>query len=182
MIRPTRLGVTRAATQGVAARSGFTLVEMLIAMAITLVMMAAVATLFANVSGSVRNRRATIEMSNQMRHLRKVLQQDMQGATCPGITWQRSESNHGYIEIIEGQYRDSYPELADGWHHDLTATPPNPELDPATSLIPRNNDATDSNDNGRIDANEWEAYYQGFQLDSTSFNERATVWATTTTF
>ena len=77
---------------------------MLIAMAITLVMMAAVVTLFANVSGSIRNRRATAEMTNQMRHVRNVLQQDLQGATCPGLTWQRPESNHGYIELIEGQY------------------------------------------------------------------------------
>ncbi len=76
---------------------------MLVAMAITLVMMAAVVTLFANVSNSVRNRRATIEMSGQLRHVRNVLQQDLQGATCPGLTWQRPESNHGYIELIEGQ-------------------------------------------------------------------------------
>ena len=80
----------------------FTLIEMLVAMAITLVMMGAVVTLFANISNSVRNRRATTEMSGQMRHVRNVLQQDLQGATCPGVTWQRPESNHGYIEIIEG--------------------------------------------------------------------------------
>ncbi len=139
-------------------RTGFTLVEMLIAMAITLVMMAAVATLFANVSSSVTKRRATIEMSNQMRHVRNVLQQDLQGATCPGLTWQRSDSNHGYIEIIEGQYRDSYPSLlTDGVDPPF---PQNPELDPALSIIPRNNGATDTNGNGRIDANEWEAHYQ----------------------
>ena len=41
---------------------GFTLIEMLVAMAITLVMMGAVVTLFANISNSVRNRRATTEM------------------------------------------------------------------------------------------------------------------------
>lgn len=160
MIRPTRLGGTSFATQRVAARSGFTLVEMLIAMAITLVMMAAVATLFANVSGSVRNRRATIEMSNQIRHVRNVLQQDLQGATCPGLTWQRPESNHGYIELIEGQYRDSFPsQLTDGIRQPL-ASPPNPELETATSTVPRNNGAVDSNGNGRIDANEWEAHFQ----------------------
>ena len=39
---------------------------MLVAMAITMVMMAAVVTLFANISGSVRNRRATAEMSGQL--------------------------------------------------------------------------------------------------------------------
>src|SRR4051794_7288087 len=85
-------------------RDSFTLVEMLVAMAITLVMMGAVVTLFANISNSVRNRRATIEMASQLRQVRNVLQQDLQLATCPGITWQRPESNHGYIEIIEGQY------------------------------------------------------------------------------
>ena len=52
---------------------------MLVAMAITLVMMAAVVTLFANVSDSVRNRRATVEMTDQLRHVRNVLQQDLQG-------------------------------------------------------------------------------------------------------
>ncbi len=98
-----------------AKRRSFTLVEMLVAMAITLVMMGAVVTLFANISNSVKNRRATIEMSSQLRHVRNVLQQDLQGATCPGQTWQRPESNHGYIEIIEGQYREGYASnLVDG--------------------------------------------------------------------
>src|SRR3972149_2376877 len=66
---------TSVTAHGVCLLRGFTLVEMLVAMAITLVMMAAVVTLFANVSNSVRNRRATIEMSNQLRHVRHVLQQ-----------------------------------------------------------------------------------------------------------
>src|SRR5688572_32168377 len=57
-------------------RLGFTLVEMLVAMAITLVMMAAVVTLFANISGSVRNRRATAELSGQLRHVRNVLRSE----------------------------------------------------------------------------------------------------------
>src|SRR5262245_25074446 len=78
--------------------SAFTLVEMLVAMAITLVMMAAVVTLFANVSHSVRNQRANLELSSQIRQVRNALQQDLQNATCPGLTWQRPESNHGNIE------------------------------------------------------------------------------------
>ena len=59
--------------------SAFTLVEMLIAMAITLVMIGAVVTLFANLSNSVRDRRAVVEMSGQLRHARNMLQQDLQG-------------------------------------------------------------------------------------------------------
>ncbi|MEM6655174.1 MAG: type II secretion system protein, partial [Planctomycetota bacterium] len=66
-------------------RRGLTLVEMLIAMAITLLMMAAVVTVFANVSDSVRNRRATIEMNSQVRHVREALQRDLAAATCPGL-------------------------------------------------------------------------------------------------
>src|ERR1700755_3027314 len=87
-------------------RGAFTLIEMLVAMAITLVMMAAVVTLFANVTNSVRNRRATMELNAQIRQVRNTLQEDLQGATCPGLTWQRPESNHGYIEIFEGPCRE----------------------------------------------------------------------------
>jgi hypothetical protein len=137
---------------------------MLVAMAITLVMMAAVVTLFANITGSVRNRRATAEMSGQLRHVRNVLQQDLQGATCPGLTWQRPESNHGYIEIIEGQYRDYLPSmLTDGnldsdqnGNADLDGdrSPDIDEIDPEQSIIPRANDGSlvqvDPNDSTKV--------------------------------
>jgi prepilin-type N-terminal cleavage/methylation domain-containing protein len=124
-------------------RGAFTLIEMLVAMAITLVMMGAVVTLFANISNSVRNRRATTEMSGQLRHVRNVLQQDLQGATCPGVTWQRPESNHGYIEIIEGQYREGYAtNLLDADTTKPSTWPPtalNPEIDHAVSTLPSSN-------------------------------------------
>ncbi|MEX2171446.1 MAG: type II secretion system protein [Pirellulales bacterium] len=114
-------------------RRGFTLVEMLIAVAITLVMMAAVVTVFANISDSVQKRRATVEMSNSIRHVRNVLQQDLAGATCPTIPWQRPESNHGYLEIIEGPASDFSPStLID---RDLT----NGQLDFETSAVPGSN-------------------------------------------
>jgi prepilin-type N-terminal cleavage/methylation domain-containing protein len=116
---------------------GFTLVEMLVAMAITLVMMAAVVTLFANVSSSVSKNRSTMEMNGQVRQVRNVLQQDLQGATCPGLTWQRPESNHGYIELIEGQYREgNASNLIDGTNDTATF---NPEIDHALSILPSSN-------------------------------------------
>jgi prepilin-type N-terminal cleavage/methylation domain-containing protein len=120
--------------------AGFTLVEMLVAMAITLVMMAAVVTLFANVTNGVRNRRATLELSSQMRQVRNTLQQDLQGATCPGLTWQRPESNHGYIEYIEGPNRDgNATNLLDSDPSNAVNWPPtdlNPEIDQKTSTLP----------------------------------------------
>lgn len=114
--------------RGMTTRRGITLVEMLIAMAITLVMIGAVVTIFANVTGSVQKRRAMIEMSGQLRHARNVLQRDLAGATCPAVTWQRPESNHGYLEIIEGPLTDANPT---GLIFD--------EQFASVSLLPRNN-------------------------------------------
>ena len=90
-------------------RSGLTLVEMLVAMAIALLMMAAVVTVFANISASTSKRRATIEMSGQLRSVAEQLSRDLEGATCPAIPWQKPDSAHGYIELIEGVYSDAMP-------------------------------------------------------------------------
>lgn len=90
-------------------RRGLTLVEMLVAMSVTLLIMAAVVTVFANVTGSVTNRRATIEMSSALRNVREALARDLAGATCPTIPWRRPEANEGYLEIIEGPQNDYYP-------------------------------------------------------------------------
>lgn len=116
---------------------------MLIAMAITLLMMAAVVTLFANISSSVSKRRATIEMSTQMQQVRAMLQRDLAGATCPAVPWQRPESNHGYIEIIEGAQSDANPSpwisdsdndgIGDGFGTSL------PGIDLAVSSLPSSN-------------------------------------------
>jgi prepilin-type N-terminal cleavage/methylation domain-containing protein len=122
--------------------SAFTLVEMLVAMAITLVMMGAVVTLFANITNSVRDRRAVIEISGQLRHARNMLQQDLQGATCPGLTWRRPEENQGYIEIIEGPYREGNASILLDYDPTTNKNPPasdNPEIDHTTSIIPTSN-------------------------------------------
>jgi prepilin-type N-terminal cleavage/methylation domain-containing protein len=121
------------------AAAGFTLVEMLIAMAITLVMIGAVVTLFANISNSVRNRRAVIEMSGQLRHARNMLQQDLQGATCNGLVWQRPDENQGYIEIIEGPQREGQASILVDGTDNVAAPVFNPELDHRTSIIPSSN-------------------------------------------
>jgi len=129
-------GLTKARIQR---RDSFTLVEMLVAMAITLVMMGAVVTLFANVSRSVSRSRTVMEMAGQLRSVRNALQQDLQGATCPGLTWQRPEANHGYIELIEGEFREGRASrLVDGI--DLPNAPDfNPEIDHNLSILPSSN-------------------------------------------
>jgi type II secretory pathway component PulJ len=115
-----------------ALRGGFTVVELLIAMAITLLMMAAVVNLFANLSSSVRDRRAMIEVSGQLRQARLRLARDLAGATCPPQPWRRPEANEGYLEIVEGFWRDWQPSgLTD---RDVNGI--NGELDYSASLAP----------------------------------------------
>lgn len=124
-------------------RSGLTIVEMLVAMAITLLIMAAVVTVFANVSSSVTRRRATIEMSSALRNVRETLARDLAGATCPAVPWQRPESNVGYIEIIEGPQNDYYPSIhlfdgnADGQPDPISSTLPG--IDLTLSSLPGSN-------------------------------------------
>lgn len=48
-------------------RSGFTLIEMLVSLAITLIMMGAVVTLFGVISESVASSRTAIEMADRLR-------------------------------------------------------------------------------------------------------------------
>ncbi len=123
-------------------RRGFTLVEMLVAISITLVMMATVVGVFATVSSSVSNRRAAIEVGSQLRHVRNVLQRDLEGATCPTLPWTRPESNVGYFEIVEGLHCDFYPSDLTDLSIAGTATSiqaPGGKIDHATSTLPSSN-------------------------------------------
>lgn len=122
-------------------RRALTLIEMLIGMAITLVMMAAVVQLFANISQGVRNRRATMEVSAKLRTARAQLYNDLAGATClqfPKDThavMPKPDSNNmpdGYFEIVEGERSDASPAAAGSY-------------DEATSLIPSTGRLYDAN-------------------------------------
>ena len=132
-----------------------TLIEMLVGMAITLVMMAAVVNLFANISQSVTNRRAGMEMNGQLRQVRARLYKDLLGATCPAETWQEPGDGNGYLEIIEGRWTDNQPSrLVIGGLIDT-----NDGLQHATSLVPRDTNGglvqwDDANGNGIVDAGE----------------------------
>lgn len=116
-------------------------------MALTLLMMATVIAVFASISESVADRRSTIEMGNAMRHARTMLQADLAGATCPAIPWQRPESNHGYLEIIEGPQCDFDPSiwLRDANNDGTVDSPMNDSggdpmvLDLAVSQLPSSN-------------------------------------------
>ena len=86
--------------------SGFTLVEVLVAMAITLIIMGTIVTVFSQISTSVSDSRAGIEMSDQVQGVRDRLQRDLGGVTVATKPWQRLEAGAGYFEVIEGPRSD----------------------------------------------------------------------------
>ncbi len=87
-------------------RHGFTLVEMLVSLTITLIMMGAVVTLFQVMADSVSASRAMIELGDRMRSCRNRLQTDLIGATAKMTPPMRPEDDAGYFEIIEGPAND----------------------------------------------------------------------------
>lgn len=94
--------MARLARRNMRQRGGVTLIEMLVAMAISLIMMAAVANLFAVVGSSVSTSRALINLSEQLRNARNLLQNDLAGITAPTVPPLRPENGDGYLEIFEG--------------------------------------------------------------------------------
>lgn len=85
---------------------GMTLIEMLVATAITLIMMGLVAQLFGVFGEGVSAGRSTIELTDQMRAVSWRLRQDLVGITVTPIPPVRPEAEQGYLEIIEGPASD----------------------------------------------------------------------------
>jgi len=82
--------------------AGFTLVEMLVAMVLTLLIMASVATLFSNISDSMSESRASIEMADRLRGAENLLQSDLMGVTVTMDPPRDPAHGEGYFEYIEG--------------------------------------------------------------------------------
>ncbi len=85
---------------------GLTLVEMLMATALTLIMFAAVAQIFGMMGTAMRDARATIELSGNLRSVATHLQYDLDNVSVDVLPWVQPGANQGYFEIIEGPDRD----------------------------------------------------------------------------
>ncbi|MEW4564105.1 hypothetical protein AB1K70_16325 [Bremerella sp. JC770] len=85
---------------------GLTLVEMLMATALTLIMFAAVAQIFGMMGTAMRDARATIELSGSLRSVSTHLQHDLDNVSVDVLPWVQPGANQGYFEIIEGPDRD----------------------------------------------------------------------------
>jgi type II secretory pathway component PulJ len=88
-------------------RSGMTLVEMLVATAATLLLMAAIAQVFGAFGTAVSDSRAMIELDGRMRSAAWRLRSDLAGATARTLPPLDPDSGDGYFEVIEGPESDT---------------------------------------------------------------------------
>ncbi|MHB8864037.1 MAG: PulJ/GspJ family protein [Pirellulaceae bacterium] len=87
-------------------RFGFTLVELLVAMALSLVIILAITQVFRLVGDNVLAGRAVLEMSGQLRSAADQLQRDLDGLTVPVRPWPETSAGAGYFEYYEGPFWD----------------------------------------------------------------------------
>src|SRR5262245_45092833 len=92
-----------------APRSAFTLVEMLISMVLTLILVYAIAEFYAYVGETIKDGRAMITLSAQLRGAVTRLKGDLDLLTCPVVPWADDGSGQGYFEIAEGIGKDWDP-------------------------------------------------------------------------
>lgn len=85
-----------------ARRDAFTLIEVLVAMAVTLLLMGIVVTIFGAIGENVSKNNSSMEMNDQLRSVKQRLQLDLGGVTAQMLPPRRDENGEGYFEIIEG--------------------------------------------------------------------------------
>lgn len=135
-------------------RSGFTLVEMLIALALTLILVYAIAHFYAIVGDSVKDGRGMIEMNQQLRAVVERLKDDLDRLTVPVVPWADEGGAEGYLEIREGRIFNPFTFLgtASDWDVNGNAVPDAAlefrDVDRDTNATP---DGFDLNGDGVID-------------------------------
>ena len=83
-------------------RSAYTLVEMMIATALTLLMMAAVVRVFSGIGEGVSDSRSMLETSDRLRSAASRLRLDLEGVTAPLTPPLDPAAGQGYFEYTEG--------------------------------------------------------------------------------
>jgi prepilin-type N-terminal cleavage/methylation domain-containing protein len=107
---------TSAASSAKHPRRGVTLVEMLVAVALLVLVMTILTTIFRSATGAVTAVQTIDGLDQNLRRLDAVLRRDLQGCTArftPGIT--RPSDNRGYFEYSEGELADLQGEDVDDY-------------------------------------------------------------------
>lgn len=93
-------------------RSGLTLIEIMIALTMTLIILLAMMRAFRFANEEIAKGRAMIELSNQLRNSQELLRSDLAGVTANMRPMARFGSPSGFFEYIEGPTRDNSALLA----------------------------------------------------------------------
>ncbi len=93
---------THHSRRGGPAPRAFTLVEMLVALALTLLLVYSIAHFYAIVGDAVKDGRAMIELNQQLRAVVERLKSDLDLVTVPLVPWADEGGAAGYFEIREG--------------------------------------------------------------------------------
>ncbi|MCA9222906.1 MAG: hypothetical protein KDA71_21450, partial [Planctomycetales bacterium] len=88
------------------ASAGMTIIELLIAVTMTLIVMFAVVRYYAKLNKGLNRSRSVIEMSGELRNVAHRLQADLDGLTASTLPWTQPGLGDGYLEYIEGAQRD----------------------------------------------------------------------------
>jgi hypothetical protein len=87
------------------ARSGLSLIEIMIALTMTLIVLGAMMTAFQSVSGRMQQGRAMIELANRVRNVESTLRADLTSMTVEPRPYTTTVPP-GYFQIVEGPRRD----------------------------------------------------------------------------
>ncbi|MBI85915.1 MAG: hypothetical protein CMJ81_22185 [Planctomycetaceae bacterium] len=87
-------------------RTGFTLVELLVVVVVTLMFMLVLTEVFKLLGDGIHSGRMNIELNGQVRAATTVLQRDLDGITVSGKAWSDPQNGAGYIEYLEGLQTD----------------------------------------------------------------------------
>jgi type II secretory pathway pseudopilin PulG len=113
-------------------RTGFSMVELLMALALTLLMMGAVVTIFGLINTAMSDSRATVELNGRLQAAADRVQRDLDGLTLPVVPWTRPEAGQGYFEYVEGPRHDFdtplYPQGVKREDHERDWKQPNAPL------------------------------------------------------
>ena len=88
-------------------RTGFSLIELLVASGIAMIVMASLASLFSMFGRALSQSQATVAQAARLRAAAWKLRQDLAGLTCRVTPWLSPEAEAGYFECIEGPRKDA---------------------------------------------------------------------------
>ena len=96
-------------------RRGLTLVEIMIALTMTLIVLGAMMTAFQYASAEMQSGRALMELANRARTAESLLRSDLANLTLDTRPYAQTTNPPGFFEYVEGPSRDATASLTNSW-------------------------------------------------------------------